>query len=93
MVTRSRMHKSGSGSKKAERLKREAGVDCVLTIDRETGKLVKFPSIDAVLREINRDRSGEWTRYDKTDWRDGLENFTEYKLIAVMRNGRVIRDK
>lgn len=34
-----------------------------------------------ILKEINRDRSDEWIPYNKTDWREGLEVFTEWELI------------
>jgi hypothetical protein len=37
--------------------------------------------LEDILEEINRDRSEEWTDYDKTDWREGLEQFTEWELI------------
>lgn len=45
-----------------------------------TGEIVAL-SLDEILEEINRDRSDEWTKYDKTDWKEGLEEFTEYEYI------------
>jgi len=41
-------------------------------------------SIPSILREINRDRSSEWTPYNKEDWKEGLEEFTEHKLIGIV---------
>ena len=35
----------------------------------------KEVSIDDILIMINEDRSEEWTDYDKTDWRDGWEEW------------------
>ena len=40
--------------------------------------LVTLPMI---LEELNRDRSDEWTKYDETDWREGLEEFTSYEVM------------
>ena len=48
--------------------------------NRETGELKKFKNVEAVLRNINRDRSEEWTPYTKIDWKEGLKEFTEYNL-------------
>lgn len=45
-----------------------------------TKEIVEW-TVARILEEINRDRSGEWTDYDKSDWQEGLEEFTEYKLI------------
>ena len=45
-----------------------------------TGRTVVFKSVKNILKNINRDRSKEWTPYDRTDWQEGLEMFTEYKL-------------
>ena len=38
-------------------------------------------TLPEILQEINRDRSEEWTDYDCSDWREGLEQFTEYRLV------------
>tara|TARA_R100000005_G_C4795322_1_gene89926 strand:- start:233 stop:418 length:186 start_codon:yes stop_codon:yes gene_type:complete len=38
-------------------------------------------TLPEILQEINRDRSEEWTNYDCSDWREGLEQFTEYRLL------------
>lgn len=42
--------------------------------------------IDWILNEINRDRSGKWTNYDETDWREGWYEWCEgdiYKIINL----------
>jgi hypothetical protein len=38
-------------------------------------------SLKELLEEINRDRSDEWTNYDETDFREGLEQFTDYVIL------------
>ena len=45
-----------------------------------TGKIVEWTLKD-ILKEINRDRSDDWQPYDEFDWQEGLEVFTEYKVI------------
>jgi len=45
-----------------------------------TGKTHRW-SLPTILREINRDRSGTWSPYNKRDWKDGLEAFTEFRLV------------
>ena len=50
----------------------------------ETGKTKKW-KLSAILKEINRDRSDEWQDYDKTDWKEGLSEFTEYELIKKVK--------
>ena len=47
----------------------------------ETGERV-IMTIPEILEEINRDRSDDWQPYDETDWREGLENFTEYVYLG-----------
>ena len=49
--------------------------------DRSDESIYPRMRLDDILEEINRDRSEEWTDYDKTDWREGLEQFTEWELI------------
>lgn len=56
----------------------------------ETHKTVTFPNVKAVLEEINRDRSEDWTPYTKHDWKEGLEEFTEYRLLNVLKSKSVI---
>ena len=38
-------------------------------------------TIPQILEEINRDRSDQWTDYDLSDWREGLEEFTEFEVV------------
>jgi len=44
--------------------------------NRETKK-IRVWSLQQVVNEINRDRSDEWTPYNKTDWKEGWKNFVE----------------
>lgn len=44
-------------------------------------------TLNEIIQEINRDRSEEWQNYDENDWKEGLEVFTEYKLIEGEENG------
>lgn len=44
----------------------------------ETGEIHDV-SLSWILEEINRDRSEEWAPYDKTDWQEGMREFTEYE--------------
>lgn len=51
--------------------------------ERDTG-LEYIWSMAEVLEEINRDRSEDWTPYNETDWREGLDEFTEFDLVYVV---------
>jgi len=42
-------------------------------------------SLDWILKNINEDRTDEWTDYNETDWKEGLEEFTEFKLVKEVR--------
>lgn len=53
--------------------------------NKKTKEIIEM-SLPEILKEINRDRSDEWTNYDKDDWREGLKEFTEYKLICASCN-------
>jgi hypothetical protein len=53
-------------------------------INIETQEIVTM-TLEEILNEINRDRSDSWQNYDETDWKEGLEVFTEYKLLDTMR--------
>ena len=48
--------------------------------DVEDGS-VYLMTLPMILEELNRDRSEEWTKYDKTDWREGLAEFTTYEVM------------
>jgi len=56
--------------------------------DVETGKL-KAWTLKSILREINRDRSNEYTPYNHTDWKEGWFNMGVegdiYNLIGEVR--------
>lgn len=39
-------------------------------------------TVRELLEHINADRSEEWEDYDASDWREGMEHWTEYKLIT-----------
>lgn len=52
----------------------------------ETNEVVTM-TLNEVIQEINRDRSDEWQNYNENDWKEGLEVFTEYKLIEGEENG------
>ena len=57
----------------------------IICRDRETKEIVIFKNVKAILRNINRDRSPEWTNYNKHDWKEGLNEFTEYELLKVTK--------
>lgn len=44
-------------------------------------------TLNEIIQEINRDRSDEWQNYNQSDWKEGLEVFTEYKLIEGEEDG------
>lgn len=48
--------------------------------NRETGETVSW-NMTEMLEEINRDRTDQWTPYDKGDWLEGL-GMTDYELIT-----------
>jgi hypothetical protein len=48
--------------------------------DVEDGSVYTM-TLPMILKEINRDRSEEWTVYDETDWREGLAEFTTYEIL------------
>jgi len=43
--------------------------------------LIKWVTLEEILAEINRDRSGEWTDYDETDWKEGLTEWTDWRVV------------
>lgn len=45
----------------------------------ETGEII-WMTMREMLYEINRDRSQTWIPYNISDFREGLETFTEYRL-------------
>lgn len=50
-------------------------------LDRNNGAVSEW-TLTEILAEINRDRSNEWTEYNCSDWREGLEQFTCYSLVT-----------
>lgn len=48
--------------------------------DIDSGETV-IMTLSEILDNINRDRSEEWQDYDETDWKEGLQEFTEFELI------------
>jgi hypothetical protein len=51
--------------------------------DLSTGKIHSW-TIDQILAEINRDHSSEWTDYDKTDWREGWNEWCEGDVYSLL---------
>jgi hypothetical protein len=50
---------------------------------RDTG-ISSLWTVSEILMEINRDRSEDWTDYDRSDWREGLKEFTQFDLIKEL---------
>ena len=57
----------------------------IIAKNRETGEIRAFRNVKSVLREINRDRSASWQKYNEHDWKEGLNEMTEYRLLEVRR--------
>lgn len=49
--------------------------------DKQNGSYYPRMKLVDIIEEINRDRSQGWVDYDETDWREGLENFTQWEVI------------
>jgi len=63
-------------------LNRREGGEMIIAYDREFNEFLIFKNIKQLLKEINRDRSSEWTDYNEEDWREGLEEFTSLQIIS-----------
>ncbi len=50
-------------------------------LDVEDGSVYNM-TLPMILEEINRDRSEEWIKYDETDWREGLAEFTQFVVLG-----------
>tara|TARA_R110000868_G_scaffold34728_1_gene125164 strand:+ start:358 stop:534 length:177 start_codon:yes stop_codon:yes gene_type:complete len=53
-------------------------------IETETGATINW-SLSQIIKEINRDRSEEWTPYNKKDWKEGWAEWCEgdyYTLVG-----------
>jgi hypothetical protein len=62
-----------------------ADVDYIVQ-DTQTGKKFVW-GLRRVLKEINRDRSENWTNYNKTDWTEGWSQWVDgYKIVGFIRN-------
>lgn len=44
---------------------------------------IEYWTLAQILEEINRDRSAHWTDYDETDWREGLDEWTEWEPVDL----------
>lgn len=51
----------------------------------ETGEIQQW-TLDAILEEINRDRSSKWTNYDESDWEDGWDEWVEGEFYSRNTN-------
>jgi len=49
-------------------------------INVDTKEICDF-TVDEMIEEINRDRSGTWSDYNKHDWKDGMVNFTNWRKL------------
>ena len=49
--------------------------------DTQTGKKFVW-DLPRILKEINRDRSSEWSPYDATDWTEGWREFVSGLTIV-----------
>ena len=50
------------------------------TTDKKVGRIYWWP-MSKILEEINFGRSSGWTDYDKTDWTEGLDEWTWYEPV------------
>ncbi len=56
--------------------------------DTQTGKKFVW-GLRRVLKEINRDRSEDWTNYDETDWTEGWSHWVDgYKIVGFVSKTR-----
>lgn len=49
--------------------------------DNETGEIVHW-NVKQIVEDINRDRSNEWEYYNELDWKDGLEDMTNWVILS-----------
>lgn len=54
----------------------------VVSVDSENYEEYYW-SVDEILAEINRDRSGSWTDFDRSDWKDGWLEFCEGNWYTI----------
>ena len=65
---------------KVELVKEEAGPWFTLR-DTESGDIYEM-TVPMILEELNRDRTEDWSKYDETDGREGLAEFTTYEIVS-----------
>ena len=51
--------------------------------DVESGKIHLW-SVDQIVEEINRDRSGTWKPYNRTDWKEGWNHWVEGECFEIV---------
>ena len=49
----------------------------------ESGEIQEW-TVEAILYEINRDRSSGWTNYDESDWLDGWNDWIEGEFYTLI---------
>ena len=42
---------------------------------------VRYMTLEELLESINADHSDEWTEYDKNDWREGMNEWTDWEIV------------
>lgn len=65
----------------AKRLAFERGEIKLKFRDRDFGDEVEY-TIDELLAFINADHSEHWTDYDKSDWIEGMMEWTALEIVA-----------
>jgi hypothetical protein len=65
-------------------------IKMITLIDINTNEQVTM-TLQEVIDDINRDRSEEWQNYDEGDWKEGLQHFTQWRIIEVTK-GQLIKD-
>ena len=56
---------------------------CQSLVESGHRKEVFFWSVDKILEEVNRDRSSEWTDYNKSDWKEGWMEWCENDWYTI----------
>ena len=60
--------------------------------DNETGEIVHW-NVKQILEDINRDRSSEWEYYNELDWKDGLEDMTNWVILSHSLVNNLLSDE
>ena len=53
-------------------------------LDVEDGSVYNM-TLPMILEELNHDRAEEWTKYDETDWREGLAD-TSFVILKEKKD-------